>query len=480
MLKKFISNLSLLLFINLLVKPFWILGIDRTVQNTIGNEAYGQYMVLFNMALLFTMLLDFGINNYTSTFIAKHKQLLDKKFATLIPLKFIFSGAYVALTLGLGLVYGMKGKMLALLMVVALNQVMLFFILFFRANISGLQLFKTDAWLSITDRALMIIIGLAFLLTLKGLFKLEHFILIQTIGYGITLLISFAVLQKQLKPVKLSFNKAMMFSLIKQSWPYALLALLMTIYMRTDILLMKKLLPNGDEQNGIYAAGTRLMEAANMMAGLVSAMLLPLFAKLIKAKEDVNSIVKFSMALLIIPAGCVAAVAWYYHTEIMLLLNQTSPIQSAAVFKFVMLSFVAMCTMYIFGTLLTANGNLKTLNRLAAIALLINLGLNTWLQPKLGAQGAAIAMVFTHGFIALSNAYFAIKYLKLQLNVGYLLKFGIVMLCSVLAVTASKYVGLNFWYSGILTLGVAVLLLFVTKLFQVSQIKQMLQSGNKT
>ena len=65
--KKILANLFLLLAINLLIKPFWILGIDRTVQNTVGNQAYGQYMVLFNLSVMLTMLLDFGINNYTSS-----------------------------------------------------------------------------------------------------------------------------------------------------------------------------------------------------------------------------------------------------------------------------------------------------------------------------------------------------------------------------------------------------------------------------
>jgi O-antigen/teichoic acid export membrane protein len=88
--KKILANLFLLLAINLLIKPFWILGIDRTVQNTVGNQAYGQYMVLFNLSVMLTMLLDFGINNYTSTFIAKHPQMLKKKFATLFSLKLVF------------------------------------------------------------------------------------------------------------------------------------------------------------------------------------------------------------------------------------------------------------------------------------------------------------------------------------------------------------------------------------------------------
>ena len=138
--KKILINVFLLVAINLLIKPFWILGIDRTVQNTVGNDIYGAYMVMFNISLMFTMLLDFGINNYTSSFIAKHNQLFSKRFASLFPLKIVFALAYLVVTFGFGLMFGIVGKQLWLLLLLALNQVLAFFILFFRANISGLQL----------------------------------------------------------------------------------------------------------------------------------------------------------------------------------------------------------------------------------------------------------------------------------------------------------------------------------------------------
>ena len=38
---RFIKNIIFLLFLNLLVKPFWILGIDREVQNLLGDASYG-------------------------------------------------------------------------------------------------------------------------------------------------------------------------------------------------------------------------------------------------------------------------------------------------------------------------------------------------------------------------------------------------------------------------------------------------------
>jgi hypothetical protein len=48
--RTFLTNLALLLVLNLLVKPFFILGIDAEVQVRAGTEAYGSYAALLSPA----------------------------------------------------------------------------------------------------------------------------------------------------------------------------------------------------------------------------------------------------------------------------------------------------------------------------------------------------------------------------------------------------------------------------------------------
>ena len=45
--KKLLAGLFWVLLANLLVKPFWILGIEVEVQNAVGNAAYGFYYALW-------------------------------------------------------------------------------------------------------------------------------------------------------------------------------------------------------------------------------------------------------------------------------------------------------------------------------------------------------------------------------------------------------------------------------------------------
>src|SRR6186713_546055 len=134
--KKFIGNLFFLLGINLLIKPFWILGIDRAVQNRIGFEAYGVYVNMFSLSIILTMLLDFGINNYNTSTIVKDPSKLNTQFSSLLSLKLILSSVYLVLTIIVAFVYGYRGPLFWLILVLAMNQVLAHFSTFVRSNIS--------------------------------------------------------------------------------------------------------------------------------------------------------------------------------------------------------------------------------------------------------------------------------------------------------------------------------------------------------
>ncbi len=51
---------------------------------------------------------------------------------------------------------------------------------------------------------------------------------------------------------------------------------------------------------------------------------------------------------------------------------------SAPAFAVMIWSFVAVCITYVFGTLLTASGDLRTLNRMAAGGMVMNVVLNLY------------------------------------------------------------------------------------------------------
>jgi O-antigen/teichoic acid export membrane protein len=474
--KTFISNFILLMSVNLLIKPFWILGIDRGVQNAVGYEQYGIYSNLFAFSMLFITLLDLGINNYTSSNIAKDPLKLKQEFVALTGFKLGSSLIYLAITLFLGLAIGYPIDRIKLLWIFGLNQILCYFYTFFRSIVGGLQLFKTDAFLSVVDRLLMII--LCGLMLWFGVFEMSitKFIWAQTIAYASAVALSFWVIKPHLKGLNWQINWQAFKKIVSEMLPYALLSLLMTFYTRLDVVLIPQILPDGDIQNGIYASAYRLLEAANMMAALVAMLLLPMFSKMIAGKMDLKPLVQFSTGLLLLPAFTFCLIAYFYQDPIIHLLNNQSTAYSASIFGLVILCFFPLCAMYIYGTLLTANGNFKILNILAAAALLINLGLNIWLIPIYKAYGAAIAAISTQGFIGLSNFVIGKMRLKIYFDRQFVQNFFLAVLLISMSMLLSNYLNLLWWQSAIFLVIITLGLMFYLKFLDIQQAIALLKS----
>ena len=416
--RKFITNLLLLLFLNILIKPFWIFGIDRTVQNIVGNENFGLYSSLLSFSMILNILLDLGITNFNNKNIAQHQQLLKKHISNIVGLKFVLAGVYAFICIIIAFIIGWKDIQIHLLIFLILNQFLISFTLYLRSNISGMHLFRTDSLLSVLDRSLMIIFCSVLLFTniTNHVFRIEWFVYSQTAAYLITSIITFGVVLAHTGRIKLNFNLRFFLVFLKKSYPYALLILLMAFYNRIDSVMLERLLPNGKEQAGIYYQAFRLLDAVSMFGFLFAGLLLPIFARMIKKKQELGSMIQISFLLLFVPSIVICISSGFYNHEIMKLLYHNSTDISALIFRLLMISFLGIATTYIFGTLLTANGSIRQLNWMALVGMVLNIGLNLLLIPKMHAIGSAWASLGTQIFTGLSQLILAIIILKLTIN----------------------------------------------------------------
>lgn len=417
--KKFVTNIAFLIVLNLLIKPFWPLGIEPSVQNAVGNASYGEYAILFNFSFLLNIILDFGVTQFNNKNIAQNNHLLTKHFSSLFSLKLVLGIIYFIITVLLGFIIGYDFRYMKLLSVLAVNQFLISMILYLRSSLLGLHLFKTDSFVSVADRVIMIFLCLGLLLRWFGIeIDIMMFVYSQTLGYFLTAVIAFITVYYKTDHFKLKWNWPFSLMILKQSFPFAILVLLMTFYNRLDSVMLGLLLPDGigSEQAGIYAKAFRLLEAGNMIAYLFSVQLIPVFSRMLKHKENVEQLVKLSFILLVTPALVVSVGCFFYSNELSAMINH-GVTDSSVEFSILMLCFTAVSTTYIFGTLLTANGNLKQLNSMAIIGICINLVLNFILIPHYKAMGSAISSLITQFFTAGIQIYFAYKIFKFKVNI---------------------------------------------------------------
>lgn len=472
----FVTNLFFLLALNILIKSFWILGIDREVQNALSADVYGMYYALFNFTYLFNIILDFGITNYNNRTIAQHTQLLKKYFARIVPLKFALAAIYFIIILIAGAFLGYSSYQIKLLSWMCITQVLQSFISYLRSNITSLMLFKTDSVISVLDRSLLIIFCGLFLWndTLRASFTIEHFVYIQTLTMFITFLVALIVCLSKTGFLKPKWNIAFNLHILKDGLPYALLGLLMACYNRMDSVMLLALVDDNGVSSGIYASGFRLVDSANMVAYLFSVILLPLIAKMIKENQRINAVVGAAFHLLLIITLGFVAVSICYSTELMELLYNKHIDESAKVYKILSFCFIPISMTYIFGTVLTANGSLKYLNLVAGLGMLMNIGLNFILIPLFKENGAAMTSLITQSVTAILQAWLALKIFKIKFEWKYCLKIiSFIVIVFFISIFA-RQLELNWVIKASITLVLIVLASFFVKIFRIKEIKNLL------
>lgn len=490
---KFLKNIIFLLFINLLIKPFWILGIDAAVQNTVGDTSYGLYLAISQFSYLFYILLDLGLTNFNNRNIAQNNQLLSKHFVGISQAKILLTFVYFIIIFLVGWIIGYRGEQMKILAIVGFNQVLLSFILYVRSNISALLLFKTDSMLSVLDRILMILIC-SFLLW-SGVFPIENFniywyIYSQTFSYVVTLIIAVAIVLKHTGKLTIRINIPFVIMIIKKGLPYALLVLLMSFYNRLEPVLIERILPEDIAaiQTGIYARAYRLFDAGNNISYLFSVILLPLFAAVIKEKGDLQGLVRQSFSIILSMTCIIAVLCIFFSRDFMELLYpqqdgelledfQYRIAESTKILMILMGSFVSISVTYIFGTLLTANGNLKYLNIVAASGVIINLTLNFIFIPHFQAVGAAFTSLCVQFTTCAIQFFIAKKVFDLKLGKMFWLRL-VIFISAISSMTYILSQNLDNWLEAFgICFGLCIVIAFITKMLSYKEIKELIASS---
>ncbi len=408
--REFLVNLLLLVLINLLVKPFFIFGIDLGVQNRLPLGDYGLYFALLNFAYLFQIIGDFGLQVFNNRHVSQHSHLVGKYLPVLLTLKVFLSALYVLLALAAAYWVGYKGRAMGLLLILLFNQVLAQGILFLRSNLSGLGYYRLDSALSSLDKLLMLLTCGALLWLLPPTYlSAEAFAWAQTLALALTLLVVGVVLRAKahvplrLPPLASRRWRSTLTVLFRESFPYALVILLMSAYTRLDAVLLERLLPDGRYHADVYAGAYRLLDAANMLGYLFASLLLPMFARMLARGEEVRSLVGLAFRLIWSGALGLAFVVFFARAD---LVCWMMPVRADAyrwdVLGLLIWAFIPMGTTHIFSSLLTADGRLMAMNRFFALGIALDVMLDLWLIPRYQAMGAATATVCTQSFVAVS------------------------------------------------------------------------------
>lgn len=418
--KIFLSNLILVIGLNVLVKPLYVFGIDRGFQNTVGAADYGLYFALFNFIYLFQIFNDFGIQNFNHSVFSKYQGLIPKYLPKILGTKALLAAVFTLLCLLSTLLTGFGEYLWPLLLLIIVNQILASLLLYLRTTLSALGHYRLDSILSVSDKLLMIAL-VGYRLWFKdgnGLTVIE-FISYQMLSFLLSAAIA-SLLLYRFGRMRLSITFDWIFSLalFRKSVPYALVLFLMTMYTRMDGVMLERMLPDGPVQAGIYGASYRILDAFGAVGLIFAGLLLPMFARLIRQQGGVDDLVGVARDVLLTFSITMIAISITFHQSIIFALYDEATVYWASVYQVLFVSYLGVAAGYIYGTLLTANESIVEMNRIFLGGVVLNLVLNLVFIAKWQAWGAALATLITQWLTSFALIVLAYRRFGLHKDIG--------------------------------------------------------------
>lgn len=409
--KIFLKGLGITLLLNLLVKPATIFMVDIKMQNALGLEKFGIFQTMLSFTFLFSMFLDMGITNFMTRMIAQHPHMIHKYSNRLFTFRAILVGVYVIWTTFLFFALDFPLAWLWVLGALIIHQINIITVNYVRAYTGGLLKFGLDAVLSVVERSVYFVFGTVLVYTtFVQPITLQAFVFIFVASSTISLFTATFIYLRLVSLPKFHWDSDFFKAIFRQSYPYAILVILMMLTQRLDAVFLEKLHPMGTKQVSYYTQSFRLLDACWMFGVLFGSILLPVFSRLLKENQSTSNIMTSATNLL--ASGGLIMI--FYTIGIRQDIFETLYKEDASPFSynswiFHSITFIPMCFTIVFGTLLTANGSLRILNQIALLALAVMTVLNFALVPWLGAVGAAIATLTAQSTLGVLQ-YFVVKY----------------------------------------------------------------------
>ncbi len=408
---RFLKSLSWLVLLNLLIKPVWIFAIDRQVQNSNGAQAYGSYFSLVNLTYVLLFIADAGLSNMlTQRMAAKQATSLTQLMQLKLVLLFIYacSCCFIA-----WLTHVSQWTILFYAIVI---QALGSLFVFLRGLLTAHQYFTTDAWFSVLDKALLIILCSGFIYGSLGQLSLLRFVQLQT---ATTL---FAVLSLSILLVRrrafTDAEKQSTTTIIRWTAPFAFIILLMSAHYKLDAFLLERLHPSGAVQAGIYAGAFRLLDAANMLGYLTASFLVPFIARHKNNQFIIQPVIDIVRHALLLAGIGLACFAVQFAPWLQGILYHNKDVESIRVLQLCLYALPAYYLIHIYGAALTAIRSFRLFIVIIALSLFVNIILNLWLIPLQGAAGCCIAALISQYSCGLALYFFATR--KLHLTHSFL------------------------------------------------------------
>lgn len=356
-----------------------------------GPTIYGKFAFALSFVSLFFVFADFGFSTLTMREIARDKSKTSQYIDNILVMKLVFG----LITLGIvALIIQFLGKTPEVIKLVyflgiyiVINTFAIFFQSIFRAN-EKMQ-YETACR---TLESISLLGLVAFFILNKGSILTMSYAYIGAalIGTFISLGAVWCYFSKFFLKIDFRICK----EILKEVWPFALSALIVTIYLQIGIVMLS--LMKTDQVVGWYSAGYKLVYAFALIPNLFMISVYPILSRFFqdsisRMKEVYERSLKFIflISIILFPA------LFFFSKQIILFFYGSTYLETTSVFKILLWAEFFAFMSCVFMHTLNAMDKQIVYTKVTGISLLANIVLCSILIPRYSYIGLSITIVIT-------------------------------------------------------------------------------------
>jgi O-antigen/teichoic acid export membrane protein len=357
----------------------------------LGVGAFGLYQFASTVTALLTGTTELGLGMWTTRALARDGAATGPVLATGLRLRLASAVPYIVLV-AIAAATQAEPEARRAMLVLGVSALGSSFVDYFGAILRGREDFRVEAILNTLRAVLTTGSALAGLFVGRSVMGLALGLMVGALGstalglgmvtrrYGVALR-GYVVGRERARAV------------FREALPLWLSGFLATLYFRSDIILVRYF--SGDAEVGAYAASYRIFEATMLLPAAVMAVAFPRLARAGDSGQRPTRLeVQLVLTLLALGVLIGGALSLADDRLVRLLLGATFE-RSAASLRVLSWTVPALFVSFATSTFVIARGRERAFVGVLVVLLILNVGLNLVLVPRLGGTGAAWSTLVT-------------------------------------------------------------------------------------
>jgi len=405
------KNIFWLTFSRVLALVFLFLAY-RQLFRYLGPFGSGQYQFVLSYVLIFSIIVDFGIQQFITKKISEEPENAKQYFENFFTFEFFVSLFLYAILLLIAYFKHYDAVVFKAIIITGLGMVANALTYPYLAIMSAHQDLRKVAVINFLNS--LVNIGIIFLaIVLK---KYIVFLASVQLIFGTLDLILYRIFVKkhlqnpQILRAIFSFDFHLIKNILKQGWPFALLVGFSAIYNRIDVVIITAL--KGYSDTGLYTSAYKIFDLLGFFPSVVSYTLFPFFAGLMakSAISDVKENLEKYVRLMLAAALPMAVGGMILSQRLILLMtNGDERFLPAASVLAILIWAPAILFVYIPVNSLVISQLTKKAVLITGVNVIINTAGNLLLVPHYGIKAAAAMTVISESLQGLFYFYFVRK-----------------------------------------------------------------------